>query len=60
MHFKDFVAIGGGVIAIAVAIATITLWKTTLPAKKAARIGVTVALLVLGVYQLVIRGGLLT
>ena len=60
VHFKDFVAIGGGAIAIAFAIATVTLWKSTLPAKKAARMGATIALLVLGAYQLVVRGGLLT
>jgi hypothetical protein len=58
--FSDPVALGGGALGIAMGIATAPLIGKPLKAKRGMRIGLTVALLVLGVFHLVVRSGLLS
>ena len=60
VHFKDYAALVGGAVAIVFALFTFTLLAKTPPEKKAARIALSVLLLVAGLYQLVVRGGLLS
>jgi hypothetical protein len=57
--FKDPVALAGGAVAIVAALVSLTLWKKTLPAKRGLRIALTLGMLVIGVFQLVVRSGLL-
>ncbi len=59
-EFKDPVALGGGAIALVLALVSISFWRATLPQKKGLRIGLTVAAALLGVLQLVVRSGILT
>lgn len=59
-QFKDVVAIGGGALGLVMAVATVALWRKTAPTKRSQRIGLTAGILALGIFQLVVRGGLLT
>jgi hypothetical protein len=59
-HFMDPVALGGGALGILAAVATVLLWRKTLPSKRAARIGLTLGVLALGALQLFFRSGILS
>lgn len=58
--FKDYVAIGGGGLAIVVALVTFSYWRVTPRGKLALRIALTIGILLLGLYQVLLRGGVLT
>ena len=59
-EYKDAAAIGGGAVAVVLALVTLAFWRSTQREKRAMRIGLTLVILALGAYQLIVRGGLLT